>query len=247
VGGQQPNEHVRIDYHAPDGGIALRLVNGPAGCCLDADPRKRGQDVRLSAGLVAHFLNEQPEFGGPILWWHQEGAYVALSGPQLTKDELVKIATSMSQTADVGQTEAPPARPTPTPVPAPGFAILRPTWLPEPMTVREQVVPNRNGPGSGVKLTFDPRPGDKPHALLTLEEFPVAPDRPAPVLGPQAGREQIGGREVTIGRRGEGCVTASWVQGEVALVLTNPYDPPGPPGAVRYSCDQVRRIIESVR
>lgn len=247
VGGEQPQAGVRLNYHAADGSVALTVLNGPAGCCLDADPRKTGLSVTLPNGTVAHFLDVQPQYGGPILWWQQQGAYVALSGPHLTKDDLVQIAASTSPTADLGPTEAPPARPTATPVPAPSFAILRPTWLPEPMTVREQYVPNPNGPGSGVTLSFDPRPDDKPHDLLTLSELPKGGEPLARVQDPQATTEQIGGREVVIVRRGQGCVTASWVQGEVALTLTNPYDPPGPPGQVRYSCDQLRRIIESVR
>ncbi len=52
---------------------------------------------------------------------------------------------------------------------------------------------------------------------------------------------------MTVVRRGEGCVTFSWEQDGVALTLTNPYDPPGAPGQVRFSCDQMRRVIESVR
>lgn len=32
--------------------------------------------------------------------------------------------------------------------------------------------------------------------------------------------------------------------GEVALTLTNVWDPPG---SLRYSCEQMRRIVESVR
>jgi hypothetical protein len=49
--------------------------------------------------LTAHLLNVQAAFGGPILWWEQDGTYVAVSGPHLTKDDLVKIASSMSATA----------------------------------------------------------------------------------------------------------------------------------------------------
>ncbi|HEV8635996.1 MAG TPA: hypothetical protein VG370_17365, partial [Chloroflexota bacterium] len=90
------------------------------------DPRKGGQAVALPNGLTAHFLNMQPEYGGPILWWEQEGAYVALSGPRRTRDELVKIATSVSKTADLGLTESVDVRPTATPIPPPPFALLRP-------------------------------------------------------------------------------------------------------------------------
>jgi outer membrane lipoprotein-sorting protein len=126
VAGEGQEASVRITYHAPDGSIALRVLNGPAGCCLDDDPRKGGQAVALPNGLTAHFLNMQPEYGGPILWWEQEGAYVALSGPRRTRDELVKIATSVSKTADLGLTESVDVRPTATPIPPPPFALLRP-------------------------------------------------------------------------------------------------------------------------
>jgi hypothetical protein len=44
-------------------------------------------------------LNNEPQFGGPILWWQQDGTYIAVSGPHLTKDDLVKVAASMSKTA----------------------------------------------------------------------------------------------------------------------------------------------------
>lgn len=101
IGGEQPRDAVHIPYHTADGTEALHVLNGPAGCCLDADPRKAGQTVVLANGTAAHFLDVQPEYGGPILWWQQEGTYVALSGPHLTRDELVKSADSMSKTADL--------------------------------------------------------------------------------------------------------------------------------------------------
>jgi Tol biopolymer transport system component len=76
------------------------VINGPAGCCLDADPRKSEDTLTLPNHITAHFLQVEPQYGGPILWWQQEGTYIALSGPRLTKDVLTAIATSMSKTAD---------------------------------------------------------------------------------------------------------------------------------------------------
>lgn len=61
---------------------------------------------------------------------------------------------------------------------------------------------------------------------------------------PQASQETIGGYDVTIIRRGQNCITLEWQVGELDLTLSNPYDPPGHP---RYSCDQLRRIVESIR
>lgn len=93
---------VHIKYQTPDGTVALDVVNGPAGCCLDADPRKTGETLVLPNGISAHLLEHiEPQYGGSILWWVQEGTYVALAGPQLTRDDLLKIAASMSKTADL--------------------------------------------------------------------------------------------------------------------------------------------------
>lgn len=90
---------VRIVYLSGDGTQELSVLNGPAGCCLDAVPGKTGQATPIRNGITGHFLINQPEFGGPILWWQETGTYVALSGPHLTKEELVRIAASMSSTA----------------------------------------------------------------------------------------------------------------------------------------------------
>lgn len=242
AGGEGPHAVVRITYHDQQGAAALDVLNGPAGCCLDGDGRKNGEAVAIRNGISGHLLNIEPQFGGPILWWQEEGAYVALSGPHLTRTELLRIAASMSQTADLGATALPAGRPEAV-VPAPRFTILRPTWLPEPMTVREQVLAGPPELGSSVILGFDPRPADPPHAVLTLHEMP-GQQGPGAVGDPQAGWERIGGHEVNVVRRGEGCVTLQWTQGEVALTLTNAYDPPG---QLRYTCEQMRRIVESVR
>jgi hypothetical protein len=44
---------------------------------------------------------------GAVLWWQEAGAYVALSGPSLTKEDLVWIAASMSFKANLAQTPQP--------------------------------------------------------------------------------------------------------------------------------------------
>jgi len=89
---------VTINYGGSSG-VTLSVLDGPAGCCLASDPRKYGEATRLPGGRTAHLLNIQAEFGGPILWWQQDGAYIAVSGPHLTKDDLVKISSSMSNIA----------------------------------------------------------------------------------------------------------------------------------------------------
>ena len=92
---------VTINYWMADSRLALQVLNGPAGCCLDADPRRRRNAVKLPTNITGYFLPIEPVYGGPILWWQQEGAYIALSGPQLTRDELVRISASTSSTADL--------------------------------------------------------------------------------------------------------------------------------------------------
>lgn len=104
----------RIDFHDAEGVVSMTVLSGPEGCCLAADPRKTGEPVALQGGIEAHLLNLQPEFGGLILWWNQEGAYVAVSGPDLTRDDLVRIAEWMSASAglDPAEPPRPPATPT---------------------------------------------------------------------------------------------------------------------------------------
>jgi len=92
---------VRINYRAADGSIGLSVLNGPAGSGLAADPRKKGETIKLRGEIEGHFLNIEPQFGGPILWWEEADSYVALSGPGLGKTDLVEIAVSMSPTADI--------------------------------------------------------------------------------------------------------------------------------------------------
>lgn len=249
TGGEQPGAVIQIRYHTNNGGVALTVLEGPAGCCLDADGRKDGQSVLLPTGIRAGAGTQN---GANMLWWDQDGTYVAISGPHLTQDGLLRIASSMSKTPDLGTVAIPATRPTPTPIPTPAYRILRPTWLPEPMTEREQIRSDSPGVGPLVELGFAPRPNDKPHMLLTLSERPLpnnvgaAQATPA-TADPQGTHEIINGRDVTIIRRGQGCVTATWNQDGLSLTLTNPYDPPGPPGAVRYSCEQFRKIIASIR
>jgi hypothetical protein len=100
-GGEGFTPHVSIQYLSAQGAQELSVLNGPAGCCLDADPRKKGTAVTIRAGIPAHYLQIEPQVGGPILWWNENGAYVALSGPNLIRDDLIRIADSMSATADM--------------------------------------------------------------------------------------------------------------------------------------------------
>lgn len=244
VGGEQPGENVEIKYHTADGGVGLDVVNGTPDCCPGLLPLE-SEEVILPNGITARLIRQPTTlYGGMTLWWQQDGTTLVLSGPDLTQDDLVKIAASMSKTADLGEMERPTSRPTPTPLPPPQFRILRPTWLPEPMTVREEVQPGLPEFGSMVIIGFDPRPDDEPHEVLTLTEMPKAMIGPGGQPDPQARQEKIGDYKVTIIYRGQNCITLEWEVGDVHLTLTNPYDPPGQP---RYTCEQLRQIVASIR
>lgn len=93
---------IRIQFRDSMGQNALLVLNGPAGCCLDSDSSKIGRAVKLANGNTAHLLKYiEPQYGGPILWWVQEGTYIALSSSQLSIDNLIQIASSMSKDADL--------------------------------------------------------------------------------------------------------------------------------------------------
>lgn len=238
TGGELPGENVTIKYHTADGAVGLIVVSGNP----DGSPglsMMKSEDIKLPNGITAHLIRQRTTiYGGMTLWWQQDGTLVNISGPNLTQDQLLKIAASMSKTANLGKVEPVLVRPTPTPLPPLSYKILRPTWLPEQMTVREQ------RDGDTITLGFDPRPNDAPHNVLTLTEMPKSMISPSGKPDPQETREQIGGRTVTIIKRGQNCITLTWDVGELNLTLTNPYDPPGQP---RYSCEQLRKIVESVQ
>ena len=81
---------------------SLELLEGPAGCCLDAVRTGGHQpnDVELRAGVWAHWEDVDGRFGGPILWWVETGTttptYIAISGGVSggIKDLLVQLARS---------------------------------------------------------------------------------------------------------------------------------------------------------
>ncbi len=90
---------VELDYEDAAGVVALIVLEGSTGCCIDANPNLIGQPVRLANGVMAHPLPNEARFGGPILWWEQDGTYISVSGPHLTFAQESAIAVSMSRTA----------------------------------------------------------------------------------------------------------------------------------------------------
>lgn len=247
-GQQQGSDRVdalNVTYHSADGAVALQLVEGPprdpSGM---AKPMLTAPEVAIK-GAITGRLYDAPNVQVRLLWWMQDGTYLSLETRVLPKEELLRVAASMSPTAELGQVEPPAPRPTPTPVPAPKFTVLRPTWLPEPMTAREQYLPDPTGRGTELVIGFDPRPEDKkPHGVLILKEMSKGAMPTGLKPDPEETLENIEGREVRVISRGENWITLTWVQGDVALILENPYDPPGHP---RYTPDELRRVVESIR
>jgi outer membrane lipoprotein-sorting protein len=237
---------VQIDYQAPNGSIGLSVLEGAAGCCLDADPRKGGLVIALPQGVTAHLLAASSSATGGILWWERNGAFVAITGPDLTPAALERIAASMSESAPLG----PVAAPRPTPTPTTPFRVLRPHYLPEPMDVNEQL--QAAGPGANsVELVFTPRARNwnRSYQGMTLSETAQTAANNGALPDPEASRETIGGHHVLVIRRSFGgrppaCVSLSWTQRGVALRLDNAFQPGN---YVRYTCAQLRAVVASVR
>lgn len=139
----EPPLNNQIQYHRADGTIPLLVQNAKQGeGGLELDPRFGGEIVKLASGPVAHLIGFDQ--GVLMIWWHQEDGYISLEGHGLSREEMIKIAESMSSTAELGQTEEPLPPPTPTPIPEPSFTILHPSYLPEEMTVTERKIPGPN-------------------------------------------------------------------------------------------------------
>ncbi|MGH7861534.1 MAG: LolA family protein, partial [Candidatus Dormibacteraceae bacterium] len=100
VGGAQPAENVAIRYHTADGGVGLIVSNGTPDCCpgyamLPSEP------IALPDGLQGHLIRRPTtQYGGLTLWWQQDGTTVTLTGPAVSESDLVKIAASVSKTAN---------------------------------------------------------------------------------------------------------------------------------------------------
>ncbi len=184
--------------------------------------------IQYNPSLSPDLFTFTPPPGAKILD-DREAAQDATSTVKPT-EALKPAAIHTTTPAKTGQTEATVTSQLP-------FALLLPGWLPEQMAQSTQV------DGEFVTISFDSHPTDAPHDVLILREMPSALIAPGGAPDPQASQEQIGGYEVTIIRRGEACMTFEWNVGDLHLQLTNPYDPPGQP---RYSCAELRQVVESI-
>jgi hypothetical protein len=113
LGGEQATQNVEVRYHTVDGRVGLTVGNGQIGCCPGLTERLQGASVTLPNGLEAKIIRTPTDrYGGPTLWWEQGGTTIWLRGPAVSESELVKIAASMSGTADLGPAGSPPDTPT---------------------------------------------------------------------------------------------------------------------------------------
>lgn len=121
-----------LAYHFFGGSndLILDVLEGPAGCCLDAARPGAVKDIDIRPGVRAQYEAVSPQFGGPILWWVENTdrgpAYIALSSAVLTKDELIRVAASMRPLPGS-------ARPSSAPTATPRAGIItRPVWQAPP-------------------------------------------------------------------------------------------------------------------
>ena len=106
-----------VEYHFYRTGEAtavLSVLQGAAGCCLDAARPNAVRDIEIRPGIGGQYDALAAQFGGPILWWVENTdrgpAYIALSSPVLSEEELVRIASSM-RPLPAGSSRAPTAPP----------------------------------------------------------------------------------------------------------------------------------------
>lgn len=84
----------------------VRVLEGPAGCCLDAVRPNAVRDIEIRPGVFGQYDAVQPQFGGPILWWTDSSSgdhlYLAISSPAATLELLASIARDMRPLGPAG-------------------------------------------------------------------------------------------------------------------------------------------------
>jgi outer membrane lipoprotein-sorting protein len=121
---------VRINYHTSDGATAFSIISSSPPAPNIRNPFAMNvEQVRLPNGITASFFVRPVECGDgqTSLSWAQDDTFILIEGSppdgkaghfQLTKDELIKIAASVSSTAELGNIEN-PHWPPPTALPQP--------------------------------------------------------------------------------------------------------------------------------
>ena len=96
-----PSSSVHIDYFDADGIERLNVVGCPFRCA----PFGGGEPGALTRDVTVYFVEGEVyidparETHGFPLWWEQDGAYLIVSSREYGKDELTRIAASMSSVA----------------------------------------------------------------------------------------------------------------------------------------------------
>lgn len=101
---ESPDKPMLLITYRVSGGSEITVLNGPPGCCLSY---KEGHPIMLPNGILAHFISGQPASGTGILRWEQDGTYISIGNLELdlSQDELLRIAVSMSKTEEPILTE----------------------------------------------------------------------------------------------------------------------------------------------
>jgi hypothetical protein len=99
-GGRDPRtggaaQLLQIELTDRAGALVAVILEGPAGCCLDGARPNAIPNVSIGARPIGHYDNVAVAYGGPLVWWVDGDAYVAVSSPVLGQDELLRIAASM--------------------------------------------------------------------------------------------------------------------------------------------------------
>ena len=97
--GMSPSPCLDYRFEGLTGIVVLQVLQGPAGCCLDFVRPGAVRNIDIRPGVRAQYIPNEPQFGGPILWWVEDTArgpvYVAINSPVFSEDELIHIAGSM--------------------------------------------------------------------------------------------------------------------------------------------------------
>ena len=97
--GTSPSPCLEYAFESPPGDFVLMVLQGRAGCCLDAARPGAVRNIDIRPGVRAQYDVEPPQLGGPILWWVEDTArgpvFVAINSPVFSEDELIRIAGSM--------------------------------------------------------------------------------------------------------------------------------------------------------
>jgi hypothetical protein len=159
------------------------------------------------------------------------------------KADFVKIANSMSATADLSPVELPISPRPNMQVAPPSFKVLRPTSLPNGLQPQERTIPAPSHTGSGVIITYAQVGDSMGMNSLILVEMPVAAASDLP-NDPKASKEQIAGHEVSVSRDKNTCEMMTWQQDGVYFALINPVISSMPS---QYTYEQMRTLVESLK